>query len=322
MNIYEIFEFDIRKSKFNSEKKVLKNNYLNLYSPNDRCRYALVTLYTANIKKWGKISAKNIARYAQKYNYPFYCFRESLNKSMHPVWSKVLCILALMIVKPNHEWILWIDADALIIDDEISLEEIFDDIINTNNIKDDELTLIISRDICRINFGVFFIRNDIIGRKLLIESLKREDCFNHILREQEAVRRLLFGLGDDGKTVENLKQRELLTQRTMWMPQKFLNNSIHPLSEKFGKIIKITTREKIKDLPYPKEIKLSILKNKVFIVHLAGIKFKRDIVLKLMDSKKKYYTFKFFLSLICSIIITIIIVIVTTLILFRKKKKK
>ena len=91
----------------------------------------LLTGFTKNIYwdnygdcDYGKLCAKNHLNYALKYDYNFYCeiIQEFLT-DRNQTWHKINLIKKHL---QNYDYVVWIDADAVFIKDDIKLEEFID----------------------------------------------------------------------------------------------------------------------------------------------------------------------------------------------------
>lgn len=84
---------------------------------------AIVMMYTPNIYDFAVYSEKSIRQYAEHQGYTLYVYRDNLNKSQHPNWSKPQALLNHI---SGHSHIIWMDSDTLI----FNPEKKFSDIIN------------------------------------------------------------------------------------------------------------------------------------------------------------------------------------------------
>jgi hypothetical protein len=99
-------------------------------------------------KRWTRYSHKNKLLYCDKYNYTF-IEDESVYDDSKPIpWSKLHLILKYL---PEYDYIVWIDADILIMNNEISLESIIE--------KYKEYDIICGSCPRMINTGFLFIKN-------------------------------------------------------------------------------------------------------------------------------------------------------------------
>ena len=120
------------------------------YNPGNRI--AIVTMYTKESASYGYQCELNLINYCLKHNYTLYVYRDSIDKSSFPSWSKPEALLNHI---NDHEIISWMDSDTLIFNPSKKIEWIVD---NTTQYKE----FIFSEDIGGhdyINSGVFFCRN-------------------------------------------------------------------------------------------------------------------------------------------------------------------
>jgi mannan polymerase II complex MNN10 subunit len=84
-------------------------------------RIAIVTLFTGEISDFGEIGAANKQAYARRHGYDCFVYRERLDATRQPAWSKLEAIKKHL---PDYDWVFWTDADSLIMNDEQTLESI------------------------------------------------------------------------------------------------------------------------------------------------------------------------------------------------------
>jgi hypothetical protein len=113
--------------------------------------------------KYGSLSKK---KYCEKWKYSFDDDESIYDDSRHPAWSKVLllkkCLTEKLEDKNKYDFVVWMDADTMIMNDEILLEDLID------KYMDDTKDFLVSRDNgYRINTGVWFIRNNEYSLKIL-----------------------------------------------------------------------------------------------------------------------------------------------------------
>ncbi|BCQ25333.1 hypothetical protein NK8_35100 [Caballeronia sp. NK8] len=87
----------------------------NVYQPHRPI--AIVTLYTPNITRYGRIAEANLRRYCERQGYTLYVHRDipaRLNDGKTAGnWFKAALLREYL---PNHQWVFWLDADVLIND--------------------------------------------------------------------------------------------------------------------------------------------------------------------------------------------------------------
>ncbi|MFC5427361.1 galactosyl transferase GMA12/MNN10 domain protein [Paraburkholderia denitrificans] len=87
---------------------------------------AVVTLYTPNIESYARIAEGNFRRYCETQGYTFYVHRDipreiGLNASGN--WFKPWLLHGYL---QHHEWVIWLDADVLIADQQQKLEPLLE----------------------------------------------------------------------------------------------------------------------------------------------------------------------------------------------------
>ena len=102
----------------------------------------IITLSTPEISDYAEITGKVNMRYAQKWDYGFKHYRNKLD-DRPPAWSKLLALLE----NWTEDWLLWIDADAQIMRNDLTPYEFTSD-----------HDFILSQDRGHFNTGVFLVR--------------------------------------------------------------------------------------------------------------------------------------------------------------------
>lgn len=83
---------------------------------------ALVMLYTPNIRAYGEIAERNLRRYCARHGYALHLYRDVPSHAGHGASGNWLKPWALRRHLPSHEWVFWIDADVLVIDQSMPLD--------------------------------------------------------------------------------------------------------------------------------------------------------------------------------------------------------
>ena len=140
----------------------------NIHKENQKKRRKRICICTFNIgeiykeaTKYGHLSKK---KYCEKWGYSFDDDESIYDSSRHPAWTKILllqkCLNATEILEDGssqkkYDFVIWMDADTLIMNDEILVESFID------KYMDDSKDFLVSRDNgYRINTGVWFMRNN------------------------------------------------------------------------------------------------------------------------------------------------------------------
>ena len=141
---------------------------------------------------------ENKRAYCEKHQYDFVYGDMILDASRPIAWSKILLILEVMETS-ECEWIFWSDADSLIMNMDICLEDIIDENYN----------FILTRDLNALNTGQFLIRNCEWSRTFLQAVYNRTDCIHHPWWENQGVIKILE------EYPEYLSLTKILPQRVM-----------------------------------------------------------------------------------------------------------
>ena len=113
-------------------------------------KIAIVTLFTEEIADYGTISAANKQAYARRHGYDCFVYRERMDRSRHPAWSKLDAINRHL---ANYDWVFWTDADLLVMNGERTLELI---IVGH---EDKDMILTWEVGLSPVNTGQWLVRN-------------------------------------------------------------------------------------------------------------------------------------------------------------------
>jgi hypothetical protein len=165
-------------------KRINKNNNItieitdcNMYKKSKN-KIALVTMYTENIKSYSELSTKNKKWYSKKYDIDLIVTKERLS-SRHPAWDKIQCVLNAM--QNNYDYIIWMDADAIFLTDQIDFNTIINmysdknfivcfDPINQKYNLDINYDYNILENLRIINTGIFIVKNNNIMKELFLKA--------------------------------------------------------------------------------------------------------------------------------------------------------
>jgi hypothetical protein len=97
---------------------------------------ALVTYYTPNVREYGAVAETNMRRYCERHGYTLYVYRQTpleVGPGITGTWLKPWFLGKHL---PHHDWVMWIDADILFIDQRKPLERLFEgrDIVAAHDI--------------------------------------------------------------------------------------------------------------------------------------------------------------------------------------------
>lgn len=137
---------------------------------------AVVTLAVgAQYKQAVYLGIENKRAYCEQHGYDFICFEEQLDSSRPIPWSKIKALQKVM-ENPQYKWVFWTDADSLIMNQAICLEDLIDE----------KYHFILAKDRYEINTGEFLLKNCEWSRQLLNNVYDHTECINDRWWEQQA----------------------------------------------------------------------------------------------------------------------------------------
>ncbi len=211
--------------------------YTKPYIFNPGKKIAIVLLYTPNIYSYVSINLINLSNYVIKNDYTLIIYSNLISFSVFPCWNKILAVLENL---KNHDYLMWLDADAIICNHGIKIENIIKD--NSN------IDLFLCNDIKEeyecINSGVMIIKNTDWSYKLFEKT-----WYNPIEHHHNDQNVLFYEIVKDTKP-------EVESELSLKF-NKFCKKDIHPK-------IKIFDQNKFNSNIY------CYLTND-FIIHLMGV---------------------------------------------------
>ncbi len=164
---------------------------------------AIIQIYNTNIKNYAEYSKIINSIYAYNKQYYYFCWDYDLVPLEYSVYyNKIAALLLAMEQHKNIEWFLYLDADAIITNDNIDIEMI----IKRHPNKE----IIFGSDRNGQNNGVFLIKNTITMNQYLKECYENKKYFHEKFPEQQAMFHILL---------ENLDYQLLIG----WEPAWFFN---------------------------------------------------------------------------------------------------
>ena len=130
--------------------KISSHKHKPLYTINPGQKIALVTCYTSEISEYAVEAVKNHTHYALLNGYTYYVYNQDNVKPRHPCWNKIIALLNNI---KKHQHIVWVDADAVITNMSVKIENF----INKSNGAD----LLVCKDNggWHFNSGVMIFKN-------------------------------------------------------------------------------------------------------------------------------------------------------------------
>ena len=137
---------------------------------------AMVTAGTTNLVRTSSLSSELNMRYARLHGYAFYQYHDVMVPKYMVTWNKVRVLID-MLDRTKHEWIMWLDTDAVVTNRSIVLEDIITAAESLRNNSDStsptpedgKLDLLVCDDIggWELNTGVMLWRNTEWSRSIL-----------------------------------------------------------------------------------------------------------------------------------------------------------
>jgi hypothetical protein len=144
-----------------------------------QARFAVATLYTPEIAEIGERTSKIMTAYAKRHGYAAVIATKRIDASRSPAWSKLLLIERYLDENRDCDWLLWIDADALIANLEHRLEDLVDENVDFLVAADSSPS--------PINTGVFLVRNCPAALHMIRQAYAKRHYCHHPKREQPAI---------------------------------------------------------------------------------------------------------------------------------------
>lgn len=144
---------------------------------------AVVTIVQgAQYKERVNFGIENKRAYCQQHGYDFICCEDSLDPFRPIPWSKILLVLNTM-ENAAYRWIVWMDADTIIMNLDIPLEYFIEDKYNFIIAKDIQKSL--------VNSGVFFIKNCEWSQEFMEAVYAHTEFIHHQWWEQMGINKEL-----------------------------------------------------------------------------------------------------------------------------------
>ena len=192
----------------------------------------VVQLYTHHIKNIGAISETNIKKYCEDKGYQYKCFYDSLDSKRHPAWSKIKAV-QWALDQDDIDWVWWIDADAFVANNTITLEEI----INTYARNDIDIIFADQKYRKKPNTGSFLVRNTEYSKSFLntiYNDTTDEIKFNRsCCWEQDAITTLLTGHRHDNAE-ENIIANTTIFDKIIMIKNNIFNSVKHENCDKLN----------------------------------------------------------------------------------------
>lgn len=165
---------------------ILKHNIEPQVQTKGSKKIALMALATPNMREMTNVSYANHKHYAKKFDYSYFTYFDSMVDINFVTWNKVFALKKHL---QEYDYLIWIDADAIITNMNISIESIIE--------KQPNKSLYVCDDIggWRLNTGVMIWKNtewsqNIIEKWTKMEKLKHnqgaeQQQLIHLLRKED-----------------------------------------------------------------------------------------------------------------------------------------
>nr|XP_010918766.1 probable alpha-1,6-mannosyltransferase MNN10 [Elaeis guineensis] len=204
----------------------------------------------------------NKRAYAERMGYDFFDARRLVDPSRPPSWSKILAVRSLL---PYYDWVFWNDADTIITNPDISLENILNAAIGHSDFQASP-DLVVTEDFNGVNAGVFFFRRSKWSEKFL-DTWWNQTSF------------VRFGSTISG---DNTALKHLISS----LPPKELKNHVRtsPMQCLFNSYPWLPTwKNAYRLLSSPLKTWKGAYSNGDFMVHLAGLDEKKKWADRILD---------------------------------------
>jgi hypothetical protein len=168
-------------------------NYAKYYIPKPYVKIGICTLYAGDKYSFGQVyyARKSLEAYAKRHNYGLHIRQEYKHETPYeneyelpPHWAK-LKILCELCQGTEYDFVVWLDADTMIMNHDIRLEDIIQNHMSVNS------DFLLSRDISdHINTGVIMVRNTEYAIESLDFIYKLQELRYRECQDQDALNRV------------------------------------------------------------------------------------------------------------------------------------
>ncbi|XP_068639527.1 alpha-1,2-galactosyltransferase gmh3-like [Aristolochia californica] len=197
---------------------------------------------------------RNKKAYAEKGGYEFIDSSNLIDHSRPPSWSKILAVRSCL---RNYDWVFWNDADTLVTNSSISLENILQSVIGDSDFESSP-DLILTEDVTGVNAGTFFVRRSNWSQEFL-DTWWNQTSFVRFGSSKS-------GDNDALKNLISVLPSDALAKHVRISPMQCLFNS-YPWFPSWKTAYRLVTS--------PSIIWKGTYSNGDFMVHLAGLDEKR-----------------------------------------------
>lgn len=194
-------------------------------------RFCLATLYTPEIADLADLTNPSKAEYCRRWGYTFECAERSLDTTRHPSWSKILHVRNLL---DDYDWVFWLDADALIMNPGVPIEDLIDeayDLVIAKQPGPDPWGRV------HLNTGSFFLRSSDWSRRMLDDLYAQTQFLDHPAWDQEGFFHLYRTRADiRERTKVEVEPRRFNAGASSYTKGDFAFHALTPLRTEAGKM--------------------------------------------------------------------------------------
>lgn len=220
-----------------------------------------------------KLVEPNKRSYAERHGYDFIDESDIVDKKRPPSWSKILAVRKNL---PKYDWIFWNDADSLVTNQNIALEDVLYSI--TGNMDYEDMPdFIVTEDVTGVNAGMFFFRNSEWSMRFL-DLWWNQTSFilpfgNCKSGDNDALKDLVKSMPKDEKKQHvRIPRMQCVFNSNMWSPSWKNSHRLMTLS---------------------KTVWRGVYAKGDFMIHLAGLNDKKKWVKKILQElEEEKSTFK------------------------------
>eukprot|EP00252_Welwitschia_mirabilis_P023455 TRINITY_DN6624_c0_g2_i1.p1 TRINITY_DN6624_c0_g2~~TRINITY_DN6624_c0_g2_i1.p1 ORF type:complete len:357 (-),score=21.12 TRINITY_DN6624_c0_g2_i1:161-1231(-) len=209
-----------------------------------------------------KLVEPNKKSYARTHGYDFIDASDILDKRRPPSWSKILAVRTHL---SRYDWVFWNDADSLVTNPNIALEDVLHSIIGDmewNDMPD----FIVTEDVTGVNAGMFFFRNSKWSKRFLDLWWNQTDFirpFGHCKSgDNDALKHLIKTMpANENKQHVRIPKMQCAFNSNLWSPSWKSSHRLMTLT---------------------KSVWRGVYAKGDFMIHLAGLNDKKKWVRKIL----------------------------------------
>eukprot|EP00249_Psilotum_nudum_P011698 c23330_g1_i1 orf=143-997(+) len=135
-----------------------------------------------------ELATPNKQSYAKRHGYDFIDASDLIDRDRPPSWSKIVAVRKHL---PSYDWVLWNDADSIVTNPAIALEDIINFVVGDTEF-DNMQDFIVTEDVTGVNAGTYS-RGDFMVHLAGLDDKKR--WMKKILQDIEDERNMLNNTG-------------------------------------------------------------------------------------------------------------------------------